>query len=116
MKIYLRLKRWRGARNLPYIDVFLLFAATEEKALTFRQCLANLMDRLGLLRHPTKCFWALAQLGHHMSYFYAFESKLTKIAQQARHHIRRATHNALWLRVKDLQFFLAHTLGWLAYD
>jgi hypothetical protein len=48
--------RWRGARILPYVDDFLLFASTEEEALTLRHRLAQLLDRLGLLRHPTKGF------------------------------------------------------------
>jgi hypothetical protein len=36
-------------------------------------------------------------------YFYAPEAKLTKIAQHAMHLIGRATRNARWLPVKDLQ-------------
>jgi hypothetical protein len=73
--------------------------------------LAQLLDRLGLLCHPTKGFWAPARVGHHLGididtssgYFYAPEQKLTKIAQHARHLIGTATRNARWLPVKDLQ-------------
>jgi hypothetical protein len=122
-KTYLRRTRWRGARILPYFDDFLLFASTKEEALTLRHGLAQLLDWLGLLRRPTKGFWTPAQVGHHLGndintasrYFYAPEQKLTKIAQQARHLINRATRNARWLPVKDLKsltdqaqyFFLA---------
>ena len=110
-KTYLRRTRWRGARILPYVDDFLLFASTEAEALTLRHRLSQLLDRLGLLRHPTKGFWTPAQVGHHLGididtasgYFYAPEQKLHKIAQQARHLIGRATRNARWLPVKDLQ-------------
>jgi hypothetical protein len=109
-KTYLKRTRWRGARILPYVDDFLLFASTEEEALTLRHRLAQLLDRLGLLRHPTKDFWAPTQVGHHLDididtasgYFYAPEQKLTKIAQHARHLIGRATRNARWLPVKDM--------------
>jgi hypothetical protein len=46
------------------------------------------LDRLGLLRHPTKGFWTPTQVGHHLGididtasdYFYAPESKFAKIA------------------------------------
>jgi hypothetical protein len=75
--------------NLPYVDDFLLFASTEEEALTLRQRLAKLLDRLGLLRHPTKAFWTPSQVRRHLrididkgsSYIYAPETKLTKFAQ-----------------------------------
>jgi hypothetical protein len=51
------------------------------------------------------------QVGHHMRididttsyYLYVPEIKLTKVAQQARRVIGRATRNARWLPVKDLQ-------------
>jgi hypothetical protein len=65
-KTYLRRTRLRGARILPYVDDFLLFALKEEEAPTLRHRLAQLLDRLGLLRHPTEGFWTLAQVGHHM--------------------------------------------------
>jgi hypothetical protein len=81
LKTYLRRYRWRGAQILPYVDDFLLFTSTEEEALTLRHRLAQLLDRLGLLRHPTKGFWAPAQVGHDLGididtasgYFYAVE-------------------------------------------
>jgi hypothetical protein len=89
-----------------------------------RQRLASLMDRLGLLRHPTKGFWTPAQVGHHMGidintascYFYAPDSKLAKIIQQARQLIGRATRNARWIPFKDLQSLVEHamhyTISW----
>jgi hypothetical protein len=66
-KTYLSTTRWRGgARILPYVDDFLLFASTEEESLTLRQRLVKLLDRLGLLCHLTKGFWTLAQVGHQL--------------------------------------------------
>jgi hypothetical protein len=111
-KTYLRRTRWQGARILPYVDDFLLFASTKEGVLTLRQRLVNkLIDYLGLLRHPTKDFWTPTQIGHHLGidihttsgYFYALWETLTKVAQHAIHLIGRATRNARWLPVKDLQ-------------
>jgi hypothetical protein len=83
----------------------------QEEALALRQRLLSLLDRLGLLRHPTMSFWAPTQFGHHLGvdidtsscYFYAPESKLTKIAQQAKELIGQATRNARWRPVKDLK-------------
>jgi hypothetical protein len=63
-KNYLRRTRSRIARILPYVDDFLLFASTEEETFTLRHRLDQQLDRLGLLRHPTKGFWILAQVGH----------------------------------------------------
>eukprot|EP00873_Tetraselmis_striata_P041971 jgi/Tetstr1/462235/TSEL_000634.t1 len=54
---WLRRGRWRGARNLPYVDHFLLFASSEPEALELRQRVANLLDSLGLPRHPAKGQW-----------------------------------------------------------
>jgi hypothetical protein len=101
---YLRRTRWRGARILPCVNDFLLFAATTEEALTLRQRLASLLDRLGSLRYPTKGFRTPSRVGHHLevdidkesSYFYAPESKPAKIAQQAKHLI--GTHARYPLR------------------
>jgi hypothetical protein len=68
----------------------------EKEALTLRQRLAILLDRLSLLlRHPTKGCWAPSQIGHHMGididrascYFYAPESKVAKIAKPTKQFI-----------------------------
>ena len=90
-KTYLTPTRWRGARILPYVDDFLLFASTEEEALTLRHRLAQLLDRLGLLRHPTKGFGTPTRVGHNLGIDINTTSrakapskqKLTKIAQKA---------------------------------
>eukprot|EP00873_Tetraselmis_striata_P019837 jgi/Tetstr1/440101/TSEL_028459.t1 len=47
----------RGARILPYVDDFLLFASSESEALELRQRVADLLDSLGLLRNPAKGLW-----------------------------------------------------------
>eukprot|EP00873_Tetraselmis_striata_P006615 jgi/Tetstr1/426879/TSEL_017092.t1 len=54
---WLRRGRWRGARILPYVDDFLLFASSEPEALELRQRVADLLDSLGLLRNPDKGLW-----------------------------------------------------------
>jgi hypothetical protein len=79
--------------------------------------LSKLLDRLGFMRHPTKSFW---QFGHYVGididttswHFYAPDNKLLKLSQQAKQLIRRATSNAHWLSMKDLQSLarLAHYL------
>ena len=110
-KRYLRRTRWRGARILPYVDDFLLFASTEAEALALRDRLASLLDALGLQRHPSKGFREPAQFGRHLGvdidtatgYFYAPADKLSKIARQAKQLISRATRNSRWLPVRDLQ-------------
>jgi hypothetical protein len=55
-KRFLRHTRWRGAKILPYVDGFLLFAATRALALALRQRVDRLLTGLGLLRHPSKGF------------------------------------------------------------
>jgi hypothetical protein len=66
MKTYLKRTRSRGALILPYVDDVLLFASNLEEALTLRPRLARLLNRLGMLRHPTKCFWTPRQVGQHL--------------------------------------------------
>eukprot|EP00873_Tetraselmis_striata_P015817 jgi/Tetstr1/436081/TSEL_002675.t1 len=72
----LRRGRWRGARILPYVDDFLLFASSEPEALELRQRVADLLDSLGLLRNPPKGSKPLLQ---------------------------RAARDARWLPVRELQ-------------
>jgi hypothetical protein len=64
--MYEHLPQTNGARILPYVGFF-LFASTAEEALTLRQHLFKLLNRLRLLRHRTKGFGTLAHVGHHMS-------------------------------------------------
>jgi hypothetical protein len=64
---------------LPDVNDFLLFAASEEEALTLRHMLSNLLDSLGFLRHPTMSLCKPPQVGNHRGididtpsgYFYA---------------------------------------------
>eukprot|EP00873_Tetraselmis_striata_P004943 jgi/Tetstr1/425207/TSEL_015668.t1 len=110
-KRYLRRTRWRGARILPYVDDFLLFSVSMEQALHLRQRLASLLDALGLQRNPTKGFWEPCQLGMHMGVdidsasgmFYAPADKLNRLSRQATWLVGRATRNARWLPVRELQ-------------
>jgi hypothetical protein len=85
-KTCVRRTRWRGAKILPYVDDFLLFATIEEEALTLRHRLAKLIDRLRLLRHPTKGFWIPAQVGHHIG----INSDTTVFSTRRRHNSPRS--------------------------
>eukprot|EP00873_Tetraselmis_striata_P023178 jgi/Tetstr1/443442/TSEL_031453.t1 len=70
---------WLGARILPYVDDFFLFASSEPEALELRQRVADLLDSLGLQRNPAKGLWEPVQYGQHLGvdidtatgYFYA---------------------------------------------
>jgi hypothetical protein len=55
-RYYIRRKQWRRARVILYVDVFIFFVSSEEEAFQIRHRLDNLLDMLGLLRHPTKGF------------------------------------------------------------
>jgi hypothetical protein len=113
-KRFLRHTWWRGAKILPYVDDFLLFAATRALALALRQRVDRLLSSLGLLRHPSKGFWEPTQYGHHTGididrakgYFFALAEKLQNLAKQARHLLQRATRTSRWLPVKELQSFV----------
>eukprot|EP00873_Tetraselmis_striata_P036552 jgi/Tetstr1/456816/TSEL_043490.t1 len=108
---WLRRGRWRGARILPYVDDFLLFASSEPEALELRQRVADLQDSLGLLRNPTKGLWEPVQYGQHLGvdidtatgYFYAPVDKLQRLARQAKQLLQRAARDARWLPVRELQ-------------
>jgi hypothetical protein len=90
-KRFLRHTRWRGAKILPHVDDFLLFAATRALALAFRQCVDRLLTSLSLLRHSSKGFWEPTQYGHHLGididtttyYFFTQAPKLQKLAKKA---------------------------------
>eukprot|EP00873_Tetraselmis_striata_P021513 jgi/Tetstr1/441777/TSEL_029994.t1 len=51
---WLRRGRWRGARILPYVDDFLMFASSEPEALEPRLRVAALLDILSMQRNPAK--------------------------------------------------------------
>jgi hypothetical protein len=95
-------KRLRGARVLPYVDDFLFLASSEDEALQVRHRLDTPLDRLGLLRHPTKGVWEPTRFGHHLGininsetgYFFSPADKVQKICSQATHLIGRATRNS----------------------
>jgi hypothetical protein len=89
---YLRRKRWRGTRVLPYVEDFLLFASSEQEALQVHERVDKLLDRQGMLRYPTKGFREPTKIGHHVGinidsstgYFFAPVDKLPKISTKAR--------------------------------
>eukprot|EP00873_Tetraselmis_striata_P035645 jgi/Tetstr1/455909/TSEL_042690.t1 len=100
---WLRRGRWRGARILPYVDDFLMFASSER--------VADLLDSLGMLRNPAKGLWEPVQYGQHLGvdidtatgYFYAPVDKLQRLARQAKQLLQRAARDARWLPVRELQ-------------
>eukprot|EP00873_Tetraselmis_striata_P004168 jgi/Tetstr1/424432/TSEL_001453.t1 len=108
---WLRRGRWRGARILPYVDDFLMFASSEPEALELRHRVADLLDSLGLLRNPAKGLWEPVQYGQHLGvdidtatgYYYAPVDKLQRLARQAKHLLQRAARDARWLPVRELQ-------------
>jgi hypothetical protein len=95
---------------LPYVDDFLFFASSEQVALLVRECLDKRVERLGLLRYPTKGFYEPTPFGHHMGinidsstgYFFSIANKLQKTSTHARKMIGRSTRNSRWLPVRDL--------------
>eukprot|EP00873_Tetraselmis_striata_P045582 jgi/Tetstr1/465846/TSEL_010466.t1 len=114
---WLRRGRWRGARILPYVDDFLLFASSEPEALELRQRVADLLDSLGLQRNPAKGLWEPVQYGQHLGvdidtatgYFYAPVDKLQRLARQAKQLLQRAACDARWLPVRELQSLAGRT-------
>eukprot|EP00873_Tetraselmis_striata_P029106 jgi/Tetstr1/449370/TSEL_003881.t1 len=60
-----RLRRWPGARIIPYVDDFLLFDSSEPEALELHQRVADLLDVLRLQRIPTKGLWDPVHNGQH---------------------------------------------------
>eukprot|EP00873_Tetraselmis_striata_P018030 jgi/Tetstr1/438294/TSEL_026861.t1 len=102
----LRRGRWRGARILPYVDDFLLFASSEPEALELR-----LAGQPGPAAQPAKGLWEPVQYGQHLGvdidtatgYFYAPVDKLQRLARQAKPLLQRAAHDARWLPVRELQ-------------
>eukprot|EP00873_Tetraselmis_striata_P014170 jgi/Tetstr1/434434/TSEL_023534.t1 len=87
------------------------YFVTLTQALHLRQRLASLLDALGLQRNPTKGFWEPCQFGMHLGVdidsasgmFYAPADKLNRLSRQATRLIGRATRNARWLPVRELQ-------------
>eukprot|EP00873_Tetraselmis_striata_P016959 jgi/Tetstr1/437223/TSEL_025953.t1 len=66
-KRYLRRTGWRATRILPYVDDFLLFASSEEEALSLCKRLSSLFGSLVMQRDPTKGFWEpYCQFGGHL--------------------------------------------------
>jgi hypothetical protein len=108
-KRYLIHTCWRGAKILPYVDDFLLLAATRELALALRHRVDLLFTSLGMLRHPIKGFWEPTLTGPHMCidiattkfYFVALDAKLQKLSKQARQLLQLSTRRRGCLPVKD---------------
>ena len=84
--------RVHGARCLPYVDDFLTICRSREDALRARRYAAEVMERLGISRHPDKGFWEPTQRLEHLGLdvdtaeglFRVPPLKLTKLMEQAR--------------------------------
>eukprot|EP00873_Tetraselmis_striata_P027433 jgi/Tetstr1/447697/TSEL_035054.t1 len=110
---FLRNTRWRGERLLPYMDDFLFLADSREAALELRVRLSTLLDRLGLLRNPTRGVWEPTQVGPHLGPDHRPEArrvprpreKLIALAKAARSLLGRAASNKRWLPARQLASF-----------
>ena len=56
----------RGMRVLPYVDDFLVMAATRSEALRCRRRVTEVLDALGISRHPEKAVWEPTQRLEHL--------------------------------------------------
>jgi hypothetical protein len=115
-KRYLQHTRWRGAKILPYVDIFLLFGPTREVALTIRRRVNLLLTKLGLLRHSIRGCWEPTHTGHHLGididtttgYFLTPAAKPEKLAKLAQQLLQRFTRASKWLPVQNLHSFAGH--------
>jgi hypothetical protein len=112
-KRFLHNTRWRGTCLLPYIDDFIFLADSYDAALLLQQRVDSLLERLGLLRNPTKGVWTPTQVGDHLGLivdlkrgkFRAPPDKLRQLAQQPSPLLGRAASNARWLPSRQVAAF-----------
>jgi hypothetical protein len=108
-KTNLRRTCWRGAMILPMSTTFSYSHRPRRRlssyANAFPSCstvLASSVTQPRVFGHQRKSDTTIG-IDIASCYFYVPEAKLIKIAQHARKLIGRATRNARWLPVKDLQ-------------
>jgi hypothetical protein len=105
-----RRRRLSGARLLPFVDDFALFAKSFDAAMELKEVTFSLLGDLGLNIHPTKGYHTAVQVGDHLgmtldlekSEFRAPQAKLKSIAALAKELLVRSSKNKRWVPVKSL--------------
>ena len=96
---------------LPFMDDFLLLAGSYEEAIQLRYRVDALLDRLGLIRHPSKGYWEPVQVGEHLGLeidtrqglFCAPVGKLARISTLAKDIMCRASQDHRWVPARLLR-------------
>lgn len=108
--------RSRGIRCLPYVDDFLAICSTRGEAYAARRRAAEVMDRLGITRHPEKGFWEPTQRLEHLGLevdtaqglFLVPPQKLNKLMGQARDIIMLAARERRLVSARYLAGFIGY--------
>ena len=106
----------RGLRILPYVDDFLCLCSTRREALAARERCQNVMDYLGITRHPDKGWWEPTQRLEHLGLdvdtaaglFRVPPRKLQELTRQARDVIGLATREARLVPARLLAGFIGY--------
>lgn len=106
----------RGLRVLPYVDDFLVMAATRAEALRCRRRVTEVLDNLGIARHPEKAVWEPTQRLEHLGLdvdareglFRVPPRKLQGLMNQARSLICQAARSSRWLPARVLASFVGY--------
>ena len=105
-----RRRRLTGARLLPFVDDFTLFAKSFDAAMKLKESTFALFTDLGLYIHPTNGYHTAVQVGDHLgmtldqekSEFRAPQAKLNIIAALAKQLLVRSSKSMRWVPVKSL--------------
>ena len=106
----------RGMRCLPYVDDFLGITRSRGEAYAARQRAAEVMDRLGITRHPEKGYWEPTQRLEHLGLDVDTEAglfkvpphKLLKLMRQARSIQGTASSQRRWVPARVLAGFIGY--------
>ena len=106
----------RGMRVLPYVDDFLVMAATRAEALRCRRRVTEVLDALGISRHPEKAVWEPTQRLEHLGLdvdareglFRVPPHKLLALMKQARALLGQAARSSRWLPARALAGFIGY--------
>jgi hypothetical protein len=105
-----RRRRLSGARLLPFVDDFALFAKSYDEAYAPKETTFALLGDLGLSIHPTKGHHTPTQVGDHLGMTLDFEAgvfrapkkKLDDISALAKQLLVRGAANKRWVPVRSL--------------
>ena len=108
--------RVHGMRILPYVDDFLAILRTRAEALKARRRAAEVMEHLGIARHPDKGFWEPTQRLEHLGLdvdteaglFRVPPEKLKRLMQQAKAIRAMAAREARLVPVRLLAGFVGY--------